>query len=143
MTFHRLDSNSGSMSYMAKDFVERLLEEMEARGYSMRELARRSGGTISVGLVSLVLSEKQPPSEQFCVGVAKALGLRADTVLAWAGHRAPPPAETERLSLQRIWWSLQDLDEDELDEIERYIRYIAEERRARMPDRSAPEPSAS
>ena len=60
-----------------------LAQQLQMRGWSISELARRSG--YSHSLLSLVLASKQQPSAKFCAAVADALELSPETVLRHAG----------------------------------------------------------
>lgn len=68
-----------------------LAKELKARGWSMRELGRRSG--MSPAQISEVVNENSNAGYEFCVKVANALGLSADTLLAMADLIQPLPAE--------------------------------------------------
>jgi transcriptional regulator with XRE-family HTH domain len=82
---------------------EWLGRQLERRAWSSSELARRAG--ISQSSVSNVLTGKQIPGLEFCKGVARALGGRAEELLRLAGHLPPMPApvveEREALRLLR------------------------------------------
>jgi len=107
---------------MVNEFTDWLIEKMG--DMSMRELARRSGGAVSHSTISLVLSGKLEPSADFCVGVARGLGLPADVVLRKAGHVGPREGDTEHLTLREVWQILLGLDERQLKEVRRYARYV-------------------
>ncbi len=92
----------------------------------MREIARRSDETVSHSSISEVLQGKTPPSEKFCVGVAKGLGLPPEFVLRKAGHLPPAPGDTNSLTLREIWLALQQMSEEQLREVRRYARYVRE-----------------
>lgn len=80
-----------------------LVKELDARGWSHRELSRRA--SVSQTTVSDVISEKRPATWDFCAAMARALGVSADDVFVLAGLKpAPPPPvpeESEALSLLR------------------------------------------
>ena len=82
---------------------EWLEQQLQARGWSSSELARRAG--ISQSSVSNVLTGKQIPGLEFCKGVARALDLRTEELLQRAGHLPPMPEpvveEQEALRLLR------------------------------------------
>lgn len=80
------------------DMTEWLDQERIDRGWSLRELGRRAG--VSHAQVSHVLSGSSLPGWDFCVGVARALGLAPELVLRRAGLLPPIPergAEEEEL----------------------------------------------
>ena len=61
-----------------------LNDELNTRGWSQAELARRSPG-VSRPLVNLVAAGKQPPSYEFCAAIAKPLGKRPEELFRLAG----------------------------------------------------------
>lgn len=71
-----------------------LNEQIERRGWSKRELARRAG--ISSAQVTDVLNERANPGFDYCAKVAGALGLPPEKLLRMAGILpALPPAASE------------------------------------------------
>ena|SRR3990167_1019554 len=66
------------------NFSAWLQAEMDRRGYTQAELARRSG--LSGATVSLILSGERAPGARTCKALAHALGLPDITVLRAAGH---------------------------------------------------------
>lgn len=79
---------------MSDELVVWLSDAMEARGWSMRGLARRAG--LSHATVSQVLSQQQKPTWNFCAAIAGPLRVPEDTVFMLAGlKRRPPPAVEE------------------------------------------------
>jgi len=85
------------------EISEWLDQQIQERGWSSSELARRAG--ISQSSVSNVLTGKQIPGLEFCKGVARALGMRTEELLQRAGHLPPMPEpvieEQEALRLLR------------------------------------------
>jgi transcriptional regulator with XRE-family HTH domain len=78
-------------------------QQLQERGWSSSELARRAG--VSQSSVSNVLTGKQIPGLEFCKGVAQALDVRTEELLQRAGHLPPMPEpvveEREALRLLR------------------------------------------
>ena len=66
-----------------------LNEELNKRGWSQRELARRSG--LSPTSISEVMAGKRGPGKKFCGAVAKALQVPPERILQEAGIIEPPP----------------------------------------------------
>ncbi|MBN1887667.1 MAG: response regulator [Thermoflexales bacterium] len=64
-------------------FLNWLNDELQERGWSMRELSRRMG--FSVSTVSRVLNGEQNPSGDFCQGLADAFNVPVNRVLWQAG----------------------------------------------------------
>jgi transcriptional regulator with XRE-family HTH domain len=84
---------------MSDNLVSWLIKELEERGWSHRELARRAG--LSQTTVSQVISQQRKPTWDFCAVVAKALGEPVDRVFVLAGLKRPlpPPVEEEHEAL--------------------------------------------
>lgn len=61
-----------------------LTTELAERGWSMRELARRSG--ISTAQISDVISGNANPGVKFCQAIAKGLGVPPTEIFRLAGH---------------------------------------------------------
>jgi len=59
---------------MTADFVSWLQSELNHRGWSQSELARRGGFTPTA--INKILSRERMPGVDFCKGVARALGMR-------------------------------------------------------------------
>ena len=78
------------MARMETGFPEWLVGQLQDRGWSQRELARRSG--ISHTTVSEVLSTVRRPTWDFCASIAGALGESPDAVFVRAGLKERPPA---------------------------------------------------
>jgi transcriptional regulator with XRE-family HTH domain len=76
---------------MANEFVAWLTNEIDKRGWTSSELARRAG--LAAATVSLVISEKRQPGWDFCAGVSRAFGLPANEVFRRAGLLPAIPPE--------------------------------------------------
>ena len=81
---------------MGTGFDAWLMGELEQRGWSNSELARRAGVVPST--VSMILSGQNRPGFEFCVKVSRAFNLRPEAVLRRAGllPSLPPAVEEER-----------------------------------------------
>jgi len=73
-------------------FTAWLNDTIRSRGWSISELARRSG--FSQSLASDVLNEKADPSANFVISVANALGESPEALLRLAGHLPDAPPVT-------------------------------------------------
>lgn len=78
---------------MDTGFDDWLIAELEARGWSNSELARRAGLVPST--VSMVVSGHNRPGLEFCVGVGRALSVPPERVLRRAGLLPSLPEEVE------------------------------------------------
>lgn len=61
-------------------YIER---ELSMRGWSVRELARRS--ELSAGGISDVMNDRANPGVEFCKGISRALGVAPEYVFRLAG----------------------------------------------------------
>lgn len=78
---------------MNNNLVDWLTEEIENRGWSLRELGRRAG--LSHATISNILSGQTNPGLDFCVGIARALDVSAESVLRRADLLPRRAEETE------------------------------------------------
>ena len=78
---------------MNNNLVDWLTEEIEDRGWSLRELGRRSG--LSHATISNILSSQTKPGLDFCIGIARALDVSAESVLRRADLLPRRTEETE------------------------------------------------
>jgi len=88
-----------------KSFTDWIDSELKRRGWSLNELARRSG--MSSASVSMVLSEQRKPGTEFCRSVADALQVPPEEVFRLAGLLPPLlPAVAEEREVVNILRSL-------------------------------------
>ena len=71
-----------------------LSNQLDARGWSYNELARRAG--LSSGTVSNVMAGRSNPGLDFCAGVAEALGESPEVLLRMAGLLPEVGADGDR-----------------------------------------------
>jgi len=90
------------MNSMGKELNEWVIKQYQAKGWSMRELARRAN--LNHGGVSSILSGKRPPSLVFYAGMARAFELPISVIEELDTDGKIPPDENERLSVSE--WSL-------------------------------------
>lgn len=83
------------MLIMKSDFGDWLAREIEKRGLSQREVARKVG--LSSGAISQVTTGKNFPGPDFCSAIARAFNLPADDVFRRAGLLPPAPERTPGL----------------------------------------------
>jgi transcriptional regulator with XRE-family HTH domain len=76
------------MVSMETELVKWITEELEARGWSVRELARRSG--VSHGAISNVLTGQRQAGWDFCAAIAYPLDQTPIEVLVRAGKLSRP-----------------------------------------------------
>lgn len=80
------------------DFISWINEELNYRGWSQNELARRMGITASA--VSKTMLGKSSVTRDFCAALATAFGMDEDDVLIKAGKRTTKPGLSE---IQKIY----------------------------------------
>lgn len=88
------------MATMQDDLVRWLAGELESRGWSIRELARRAG--LSHTTVAQVLSEQRKPTWEFCRSIAEALSVPDETVLRLAGLLPTRPTKEQMAEVQKV-----------------------------------------
>lgn len=71
------------------DFVDWLVGELEQRGWTNSELARRA--SVVPSTVSQIISGKQNPGEKFCRGAAQAFNIPPSVIFRLAGILPPRP----------------------------------------------------
>ena len=71
------------MEDMPTKFNDWLTTELDTRGWSVRELARRAA--VSHATINGVLAENSNPGPDLCNGVSRALGVPAERVFRLAG----------------------------------------------------------
>lgn len=89
-----------------------LARELQTRGWSMRELSRRSG--MSHAQISNVINGDSNAGYEFCLAIAKALDVEPGTLLSMAGFPdmmpGPVPEEREIVRLfRRLSSQMRDL----------------------------------
>jgi transcriptional regulator with XRE-family HTH domain len=90
---------------MSNDFVTWLTGELNKRGWTGSELARRAG--VGTSTISYIISQQRNPGWDFCASVAQAFGLSADEVFRKAGLLPPlPPEVTEEKEVIRLLRSI-------------------------------------
>ena len=99
------------LSIMSMDFADWLTEEVEKRGWSFRELARRAG--LSSGAISQITTQRSFPGPEFCTGVARAFRIPPEEVFRRAGL-LPPLPETEKKK-QSVWLRFTRLTPEQQD----------------------------
>lgn len=87
------------MVRMQNTMVTWLTKELDDRGWSIRELARRA--KISHTTISQVLSHQREPTWEFCAQIAQALDELPATVFRKAGL-LPPISEAKRQEFEDV-----------------------------------------
>jgi transcriptional regulator with XRE-family HTH domain len=93
------------------DFSTWLIGELEKRGWSNSELARRAG--VTQGAISHVISGTRSPGTDLCRSIARAFKIPPTQVFRRAGLLPSPPVQ----------------DDPTLDELDQYIKLLSPQAR--------------
>ena len=85
---------TGPVERIESEFIDWLTSELVARGWSMRELARR-GRPISTSAISNTLNGYNNPGKRVCRAIARAFNLPVETVFRYANILPPEVQEDE------------------------------------------------
>lgn len=103
------------------EWIKRMLQE---KGWSMRELGRRSG--LSGSFISRVLDQKNEPGDKFYRGIAKAFDLTADAVERLDRDGVQPESiDDAPITLREAWEIMSKLNLRQQWELLRYARYLS------------------
>ena len=95
--------------------------QLDERGWSHRELARRAG--ISQTAVSTVIAGQRNAGWDFCASIAKAFNEPPLKVFQLAGLLPRSPILEESPTLRELWNLVQDMPEAEQEEVLRYAQF--------------------
>ena len=110
------------------DFSLWLLREIEERGWSYSETARRGG--ISHARISQVIAGNNP-GEEFCQAIARAFKIPVIEVMRRAGILEPLPAEPTRAQIAQLLECFDEMTIEERIEVLRYVRWVREREEGR------------
>jgi transcriptional regulator with XRE-family HTH domain len=111
---------------MGNTFSEWLVKQIEIRGWSQSELARRANTTSTT--VSRIIHHERLPGIEFCRGVARAFGMVEIEVLRAAGlANALPAVDEQGENLLAEFYQLPDADRKFIFDQVRGLRHIREE----------------
>jgi transcriptional regulator with XRE-family HTH domain len=102
-------------------FGEWLQEELEKRGWTQAELARRA--KLTRGGISSLISGRNHPTAQTCVALARALDLPAETVLKAADLLPELPAPENDPTLGQLVDLMRRMTPEEREEVLAYALY--------------------
>lgn len=109
---------------LMNEFTSWLKGKLQAQGMSGSELARRAH--VSSGLVSMVLTEAQAPSYEFCAKISKPLGTSPIEVMRQAGLLA---VGNETPTVRELIALLSEMSAEEQREILEFALFRREKRR--------------
>ena len=114
------------------DFPEWLNEQLNIRGWSQAELARRAG--VSRTSISDVLAYKHKAGYELCKAIAKALRVPPEIVFRRAGLL---PERVEKTEIEeRILVKIRKLPPDEQQRLLRYLDFLIDEHEKEKQPRS-------
>src|SRR5438477_2660380 len=96
-----------------------LNEELNKRGWSQRELARRAD--LSPTSISEVIAGKRGPGKRFCQAVAKALQVPPERIFQAAGIIEAPPTTALFTELINLAKSLNEQNQKKLIEYAQFL----------------------
>jgi transcriptional regulator with XRE-family HTH domain len=108
------------LSDMNDKFSVWLLNEIQSRGWSQAELARRAGSSRTA--ISDVISEKHPAGFDLCIGIAQALKYPPEAVLRAAGLLPQVSQNTE--ALEKITFLFTELTPSERVMLIEYAQFL-------------------
>jgi transcriptional regulator with XRE-family HTH domain len=110
------------MSVVSNKLRTWLTEELDRLGWSYGELSRRA--EVSRPLISRTLSGDMPPSADFCIKIAQALGEPPEKVLRLADILPQLPGAEDELTIEEINDALRGMTPEQRKEALHYIRYL-------------------
>jgi len=94
------------------NFTNWLYEELNKRGWSQSELARR--GKIAQSTISSILTGRSNPGPKACIAIAKAFNMPAELVMRKANLAVAPKATPRKEQLKRYIERLTEKDVEAL-----------------------------
>jgi len=85
--------------------IDWIHEGLKREGWSLRKLGKEAG--VSHSTISLVLSEQQQPTTDFCIAIAKA--FKASPIIALAKASIIPLLDDEETTFQEILYHMRRL----------------------------------
>jgi transcriptional regulator with XRE-family HTH domain len=105
--------------------IDWIHEGLKREGWPIRRLGREAG--ISHSTISLVLSEQQQPTTDFCIAIARAFNVSPITVFALAG--IIPPLDDDDVTFQEMLHHMRALSYRDRVRLIRIAREWAKEQR--------------
>ena len=103
------------------NFSEWLKRELNQRGWSQRELARRAG--VSATAINDTINQKTRPGWDLCTAIARAFDMSEEEVFRIATLLPPLPDTEEGVTYQQLWDIVKRMSPEERGEVYRYARY--------------------
>lgn len=115
------------MPQTTKSFGDWLVAEMDTRGWSQSELARRA--EVSPAAISDVLSGRRNIGKELATAIAKGLKVPESLVFQKAGFL--PPDKTHSEEVEQIIHEAEGMSKDEQLELLSYIRWRNNQRKGK------------
>lgn len=112
-----------------KDFSVWLLEEVNERGWTFAELAKRAG--MNTGTLSRVLNETRNPGPDFCTAIARALGIPVEEVFRRAGLLPQLSANEDEQVIRELMDILKNMTPENRQDLLSYARYRFQQQEAK------------
>lgn len=122
------------------DFSDWLLNEINKRGWSQAELARRAGIPRQI-ISNYINRQREKPDSDVLVSISRALNLPPETVFRAAGLLPPVSPDTEYQ--KEFLHLLSQLSPQEREEILELLRFKAERQKNAKPPSRTPKPARS
>ena len=122
---------------MTDAFIDWLVSELRARGWSHNRLAQEAG--IAQSTISMIVKGRNRPGLDFCVGVARALGVTEVEVLRRAGLITAFEPDVDPLTLQSIRDALQETTAAERQELLEIMYFHLNQMRRRRRQLESPD----
>jgi transcriptional regulator with XRE-family HTH domain len=117
---------SAIISQMKTEFTTWLNGELQARGWSQSELARR--GSINSSSINRVLNGERKPGLEVCRGIAQAFGISIYEVMRRAGIEQRVPIESEEVAqMLKDFYQLPKRDRDCIRDQIRALRILRDQ----------------
>ncbi len=105
----------------SKHFSDWLEKEIEKRGWSMSELARRSN--VSRPAISRVVSGERGAGSALCRAIAQAFDMPEEKVFRIAGLLSELPAPDEDFTFAQVYDMMKHLTPEERVEVMEYVEW--------------------
>jgi len=121
---------------MRNDFAAWLEEEMQRRGWSQSELAKRA--FLNRAVINKILSRMTKPTPETLQAIARALGYPQELVFRKAGLLTDPPPPNHDPDIQLALHLLSNLPPDARREALEFIQFKAQKAQQQQQSRSQP-----
>ena len=111
-----------------QDFVTWVSDELQQRGWSQAELARR--GKFSTGTLSRIMNRERMPGVETCQAIAHAFNMRDTDVMQIAGLAASTSPDDQTPSVRELIGKFSELNDANQETVLRIVRSLNETEQA-------------